>query len=294
MQIEGPIAVTGAAGLLGRAVVTELLAAGHDARGLDRAESHQPGDAYRHQRLDLVAYPEVEAALSGCSAVVHLAALPTPQAGSPAEVWSINTTTTGNVLAAAQAAGIRRVVIASSQSALGLPYATEVVTPRYLPVDEQHPCEPSDVYSASKLACEMLAEAFARGGALDVLCLRFPVIWDPARHTKHTSRRIDIPTQGAKSLWAYIDQRDAARGVRLAVESNLPGYELLNISSSRAFAPEPVPALVRRWFPDLTDIRAPLGDDAAMFDWRKAEARLGFTARYAWNLDGIDDLAANA
>lgn len=287
MKAAGPIAVTGAAGLLGRAVVAELLGAGQEVLGLDLVPTGTVAGRYRERLLDLLDRAGVERALEDCVTLVHLAALPSPHAGTPAEVWGVNTTTTGNVLAAAQAAGICRVVLASSQSALGFPYAADIVTPRYLPVDEQHPCEPSDAYSASKLACEILAEAFSRGGSMDTVCLRFPVIWDPARHVEHISRRLGAPLQGAKSLWAYIDVRDAARAVRLAAESEAAGYELLNITSARAFAPEPMHGLVGTWFPDLTDIRVPLDAETAAFDWRKARARLGFTTRYAWYPDRI-------
>jgi UDP-glucose 4-epimerase len=285
------IAVTGAAGLLGRAVASELVASGFEVRGVDLAPSPAAAMA-SYVRADLTDHDEVRRALAGCAGVVQLAALPSPSSGTPADVWRINTTIAGNVLVAARELGIANVVFASSQSALGLPYASRVTEPLYLPVDEAHPRWPSDVYSASKAASEDLAAALCRTGGLNVACLRYPVIWDPARHGEHVARRLAVPEQGAKSLWAYVDLRDAARAVRLAMEAGITGFHMLNITSTRAFADEPISALVERWFPALTDIRASLSGDAALFDWTLAERTIGFRARYVWTRDRIIDMAA--
>lgn len=288
-----PIAVTGAAGLLGRAVVADLLSAGYAVKAIDRAHvEDRPMPGLERVVAELTDHAAVDAALATCAAVVQLAALPTPTSAPPAEVWRVNTTIAGNVLVAARAHGIKSVVLASSQSALGLPYARNVQTPVYLPVDEGHPRWPSDVYSASKAATEDLAEALCREGGLNVCCLRYPVIWDPARHEEHVARRLGMPEQGARSLWAYVDLRDAARAARLALEADISGFHVLNITATRRFAEESAPALVARWFPGLEDIRTRLADDAALFDWRKAEQKIGFRARYVWTGDGIVDVEA--
>lgn len=286
------IAVTGAAGLLGRAVVAELLAAGFAVRSIDRVPPPAaPAPASEHVIAELTDHAAVVRALAGCAGVVHLAALPSPASGTPSEVWRINATIAGNVLFAARESGIRDIVTASSQSALGLPYASRVTAPLYLPVDEDHPRWPSDAYSASKAASEDLAMALWRESEINVCCLRFPVIWDPAKHAEHVARRIGAPEQGAKSLWAYVDLRDAARSVQLAVEARLSGFRLLNVTSRRAFADEPMPELVERWFPGLRDIRVPLTPDGAIFDWRRAEREIGFRARFVWNRGGIAEEA---
>ncbi len=284
----GLIAVTGVAGLLGRAVVAELVAAGFRVRGIDLvAPAAGSALARDHVTTDLTDYAAARAALAGCAAVVQLAAVPSPASGPPAEVWRINTTIAGNILTAAKECGIGDVVIASSQSALGLPYARSVVAPLYLPVDEDHPLRPSDTYSASKVALEQLAEALCREGGLDACCLRYPVIWNPARHDEHVAQRLGVLEQGAKSLWAYVDLRDAARATRLALEARRHGFQVLNITATRAFADEPVEALVEKWFPELTDIRGPVSGNAALFDWRRAAETIGFRAHYVWTKNGI-------
>ncbi len=282
------VAVTGAGGRLGRAVCAELLAAGCAVVGIDRTDPHDgtaEGPVVRRV-LDLRSGESLKAALEGCDAVVHLAALPTPAAGTPAQVWGENCETAGAALFAAADAGIRAFVLASSQSALGLAWAETIVPPAYLPADEDHPCWPSDAYSASKLAGELLAAAWCRRGALDVRCLRFPVIWDPAARDEHVRRRLDAPDQAAKSLWAYVDLRDAARAVRLCLERPRAGFEILNVTAARAFAPAPVAELVERFFPRLRDIRVPLAADTALFDPRRAEAAIGFRARHVWTPGG--------
>jgi nucleoside-diphosphate-sugar epimerase len=208
-------------------------------------------------------------------------------AASAGTVWSDNTLTVGNVLFAAADRGVRLVVVASSQSALGMPWAGDLIVPDYLPVDEDHPCVPSDAYGVSKLAGEELCRALCRRGAVDVRCLRFPVIWEASNHALHTARRLSAPEQAAKSLWAYIDARDAARATRLATERPSAGFELLNVTSSRAFATEPMPSLVARWFPGVTDVRVPLESDTALFDWRRADTAIGFRSQFVWSPEGI-------
>lgn len=282
------MAVTGSCGLLGRSVLAELLAAGHSVRGIDRIEHPAPPSlGYRHIVADLRDVASVSAAIDGCDAIVHLAAWPTPTSASAETIWGDNTLTVGNVLFAAADRGIGRIVVASSQSALGLPWAHDVIVPAYLPVDEDHPCIPSDAYSVSKLAGEELCRALCRGGDVNVRCLRFPVLWEASHHAVHTGRRLNAPEQAAKSLWAYVDLRDAARATRLAMERTLSGFELLNVTSSRAFATEPMAGLVDRWFPGVTDIRVPLGPDTALFDWRRAHEAIGFRSQFVWNPEGI-------
>ena len=276
--------VTGAAGLLGRAVVAALHADGWEVVALDRPGAVAPRGIVAVDLRDAAA---AEAAIPAADVLIHCAALPSLDAGPEAVVWGDNLAMTGNVLLAAERRGIRTIVYASSQSALGLPTAPHLVAPDYLPVDEDHPCRPWDGYAQSKLAGEDLAAMIARRSGIGIWSLRFPVIWDPARHAQCVRRRLERPLQGAKSLWAYVDVRDAAIAVVKSTQHRSERMEVLNVTAATPFADRPMDELLREFFPDVNDIRTPVSADTPLFDNRRAIARLGFTARYRWTPRGI-------
>ncbi|MEM8540498.1 MAG: NAD(P)-dependent oxidoreductase [Pseudomonadota bacterium] len=273
------VAVTGASGLLGRAVVAELKLRGHSIRPIDQ---HVPsGEDWRP--VDLRNRAETDAAIEGVDAVAHLAAWPSPTAIHPRDGWNDNMILTSNVLFAALEADVQRFVYASSQTVLGLAWASPIIPPDYLPVDENHPCRPRDWYGASKLAGEHLVASNASVGPLTAFALRFPVIWEASEFKKAIGRRQSDPEQAARSQWAYIDARDAARAVRLSLEAQSTNYELLNIGAPSIFSKDCAQDLVERWFPQLS---LPPEIDA-VFDSRRAERVLGFRSRYLWNPNGI-------
>lgn len=273
------VVVTGAGGLLGRAVVSDLRANGHVVRPIDL---HAPnGETWG--AIDLRDRKAADATIRDADAVAHLAAWPNPMAVDARTGWTDNIGMTANTLFAALDAGVERFIYASSQTVLGLAWADPIIPPDYVPVDEDHACRPSDWYGASKLAGEYLVESYARNGQLSAYSLRFPVIWEASDFDRATGRRRSDPIQAARSQWAYVDARDAARAVRLSIETQSTGYRLLNIAAPRVFSAERVPELVKRWFPSLT-----VTDDVqAVFDSRRAETVLGFRGRYLWDLGGI-------
>jgi len=280
------VGVTGSRGKLGRATVGELRRAGLKVREIERI----PADGVIGADLRLA--EEAARALAGCDMVVHLAAWPTPHSAPAGEVFADNVAMASNVLHAAVSQGTRRVVVASSQSVLGLAWSDKVREPEYLPVDEAHPCRPGDSYSLSKLVTEQLAQLLAQRGEIDATVLRFPVIWDPEQFASEVAGRLGRPQQGAKSQWAFVDVRDAARAVRLALAAGKPGYRLFNIAAPHVFAPVSTAELVNEWYPALAaSAQAPSGQDAC-FDWRAARDGLGFVCRYRWTHDGIVDSGA--
>ena len=282
------VVVTGSEGLLGRQVVAALRADGADVVQVDIA-GRDHGDGF--VAIDLRSADAVAALLPACDVLVHCAARPSVESGPDATVWIENVQTATNVMLRAETLGVPRLVFASSQSALGLATAPEVITPDYLPVDEDHPCRPRDGYSLSKLTGEEFAAMVARRSGMAVRCLRFPVIWNAERYRQCIANRLNRPQQGAKSLWAYVDLRDAAEAVRLAaLLPGVTGYDILNITAARPFADRPVSDLIEEWFPGIGDVRAPLEPQTPLFDPVRATARLGFRARYAWTPEGVGDI----
>ena len=185
---------------------------------------------------------------------------------------------------------MRNIVLASSQSALGLAWAPVVRSPAALPVIEDHPCAPEEIYGVSKQVTESLFEMAARRDGADVAALRFPAIWDPAEFAESTRRRLANPQQGAKSQWAYVDARDAGRSVALALAAPVRGFRVFNIAADEVFADQDAAALARQWYPDRDGSR--LEGRGAVFSPARAQAELGFVNRYRWTPEGIEDRGA--
>jgi nucleoside-diphosphate-sugar epimerase len=134
MAMAQRICVTGASGKAGRAVVRDLLEHGYDVAATDVAASRADiGSGML--RAELTDYGQAVEALRRVDAVVHLANIPAPGICTPAVTFNANITMNFNVFQAAAELGLSRVVWASSETTLGLPFE---VPPRYAPVDEDH------------------------------------------------------------------------------------------------------------------------------------------------------------
>lgn len=290
------VTVTGAAGRLGREVVRDLIDHGFAVRLVDRASEAIAGDAGSVKDgsvvvCDLRSLPETQAAVRGSDVVVHLAAIP-DQKNDPAEVvLANNVVATYNVMSSAAVCGVRRVVYASSQCATGTPYSPFLQPLVYLPVDEAYPGNPIDGYGLSKYLSEAICEQISRAYEITIASLRYPAVWFADEFDLTVRGRLDDPLQGAKSLWSYVDARDAARAVRLAVRAEITGHEVFNIAAETAFTPD-VRRSVGEWYGD-TDVtfRSQLSGNRSLLDSSKACRLLGFHPRYVWTMGGVRDKA---
>ncbi|MFC7586508.1 NAD-dependent epimerase/dehydratase family protein [Nonomuraea antimicrobica] len=169
------VMVTGAAGRIGRAVLGLLAERGVPAAALVLDD---PGDL----PADLVVEGDatdpaaVRAALDGAGAVVHLAAIPTPEWEPAERVFAVNTQSTFTVLEEAGQAGIRHVCLAGSQAAGGLAFAARELHPAYAPIDDLLPSQAEDPYALSKLVDGLTAETMARRYGMGVVTLRLPFV----------------------------------------------------------------------------------------------------------------------
>ncbi|GIJ49443.1 UDP-glucose 4-epimerase [Virgisporangium aliadipatigenens] len=277
------IAVTGGSGKLGRAVVEELTAHGHEVVNLDIQAPRTPQGP--HTRVDLTDYGQVVGALagiddrhSGLDAVVHLAAIPAPGIAPNAAIFANNLTASYNVFAAARVAGIKRIVWASSETVLGLPFD---VPPPYLPVDEEYPARPESTYSLGKHLEEQMVAQFCRWDPeLTAVGLRFSNVMEPGDYAAFPAFDSD-PRKRIWNLWGYIDARDGAQAVRLALDYERPGTEVFVIANADTVMSRPSAELAAEYFPD-TPVKRPLEGTETLLSIDKARRLLGYTPRHAW------------
>jgi len=277
------IVVTGASGGIGRYVVADLLAHGHEVHALDRvpppAELAGNGATWSQGE---VRDPALMAALMETvrpGALIHLAALPTPHHGTPLEVFGTNVEATFVALEAAGNAGVRRVALASSISLLGLPYGADGLAPLYAPVDEAHPNIGTDPYALSKEVDEATAAMMHRRHHYQVIAFRIPATAPMDMHLKRMAEVAKDPADLARELWAYLDVRDAARAFAHAVERDIPGYHVINVMAPDTYSALPSAELMARYHPS-TPLRRPLVGREVPFDVTKCRDLLGFTPEH--------------
>jgi nucleoside-diphosphate-sugar epimerase len=268
------IAVTGGSGKLGRAVVAHLREQGHEVLVLDR-EAERDGASLA---VDLTNYGHVVDALEGLEAVVHLAAIPAPGIVPDAATFENNMLSTYNVLQAARKAGIKRIVTASSETVLGLPFD---VPPPYIPVDEEYDSRPESVYSLTKHLEEELARKLVRWDPeLSISAMRFSNVMAPEDYAGFAEFQDDA-TLRKWNLWGYIDARDGAQAVLRALELGAPGFEVFIIAAADTVMTRSNESLVAEVFPAV-EVRGELGMHDTMLSIAKARRVLGYEPQYSW------------
>jgi nucleoside-diphosphate-sugar epimerase len=275
------VVVTGGAGKAGRAVVADLLAHGHEVRSVDLVR----GDLDCEQLVaDLTDYGQTVDALNGAEAVVHLAAIPAPGLKPDEHTFRVNTTSTYNVFAAAPLLGLQRVVWASSETTLGLPFDRE--RPRYAPIDEAHPPLPESSYALSKIVGEAMAVQFARRHGIPYIGLRFSNIMEPHDYARFPGFWAD-PNLRRWNLWGYVDARDVAQSCRLALERPLAGAEVFIIAAADTVMNRPSAELMREVYPDV-ELRGPVGEHETLLSIANARRVLGYEPRFSWRSENTN------
>jgi nucleoside-diphosphate-sugar epimerase len=272
------IVVTGSSGQLGRQVVRDLTAAGHDVLGIDRVANSSMRPSWV---CDLSLTGGLFEACGGAEAVVHLAAIPAPNLMPDSVTFNNNVSAVYNVLKVAAALKIGKIVIASSIAAYGFLYAQKMPEPQYLPLDEEHPCQPTDSYGLSKVVGETIADSFATQMDASVSSLRLPGInFDP--EFKLIKERLGNPRYRLPGFWTYIDVRDAAEACRLALEAAPRGHTIFNVAAATSNMREPTDELLRQYLPTVKKREDKFVGNWSGMDSRKAERILGFRAQHVW------------
>ena len=269
------VVVTGSSGKAGRAVVADLLEHGHLVTGVDLAVPAQSPHSFL--AADVTDFGQTVECLAGADAVVHLAAIPAPDLRTEETTFRTNIVSTFNVFEAARVVGLERVVWASSETILGLPFERE--QPAYAPIDEKHPPYPESSYALSKLLGEELGRQLHRRTGTPHVALRFSNIMEP-----HDYERFPTFWDDARlrrwNLWGYVDARDVAQSCRLALDADV-GAEHFIVAARDTVMNRPSRGLMAEVYPDVP--YTPTGGDFdTLLSIEKARKLLGYEPRHSW------------
>jgi nucleoside-diphosphate-sugar epimerase len=217
-------------------------------------------------------------AMTGAEAVIHLAAIHNPNIAPTTVTYQTNVLGTFNVHHAAFRLGVKRVVSASSNAIVGWSYS-ERFLPDYLPIDEDHPLRPEDVYGLSKEIGETIARSYARKGVETVMLRPSGVV---------TAEELEkIKKDGGRKptgfyAYSYIDVRDLAVAFRLAVERPLPSGTVLFVVADDSTVAEPLCDLYPRIMPAIGDKARNLTGSKGAYSNARAKKLLGWRPVHSW------------
>lgn len=279
------VLVTGGTGSVGGFVVDELQARGHEVTVGGRTPDKEVEGA-RYVTLDVTDFEAVRETVEGHQAVIHLAAMPTPQRGKDHVLFGVNCAGTFNVFEACGQLGVRRVVNASSINWLGERFGRKPVPIQYFPIDEAHPGLPTDSYSFSKHVAEQIATYAWERHQVSSVSIRIPAVIEPGdpKYVKawRTAREKGDTDRMAPDFWVYVDGRDSAAAFVLGVEAEFDGAHPIFVNDDYNCYGLPSRELAAKAYPTVTEWREPIAGDEALVSCRRAKELLGWEPRYSW------------
>ncbi len=270
------VVVTGGSGKAGRAVVRDLVERGYDVLNVDLVAPKERLCPYLQANLTHLG--ETFEVLRDANAVIHLAAIPAPGIATEEVTFRTNVESTFNVLMAATSLRFERIIWASSETTLGVPF--EKVQPAYAPIDENHPLLPESTYALSKVIGEELARQFNRRTGIPIVGLRFSNIMEPEDYAAFPTYWEDSALR-KWNLWAYVDARDVAQSCRLALERPVAGAPFFIIAAADTVMNRPSRELMAEAFPTVKLVNR-LEEFETLLSIERARKILGYEPRFSW------------
>lgn len=287
------IVFTGGSGKAGRHVVPYLLGEGHEVFNLDLVPLDCPG--VNTLVTDLTDSGQTFNALSmhfdfeglqtgrgpaPVDAVVHFAAVPRILIRPDNTTFVANTISTYNVIEAAMKLGIRKVIIASSETTYGVCFAEGDKDYHSFPLTEDYDVDPMDSYGLSKVVNEKTARAFSMRYGADIYALRIGNVISPEDYARFPAFLADPPSR-KRNAWSYIDARDLGQIVHLCVQKDGLGFQVFNAVNDTITAWEPTRPFLDRWDGN-TPITRELDEFEAPISNRKIREVLNFSEKHDW------------
>ncbi|MVA71025.1 NAD-dependent epimerase/dehydratase family protein [Agrobacterium vitis] len=287
------IVFTGGTGKAGRHAVAHLQAKGYSILNLDRKPLDCPG--VNTLITDITDSGQVFNALtthfgfdgydhgappSAPDAVVHFAAIPRVMIEPDNSTFSANVVGTYNVIEAAMKLGVRKVVIASSETTYGVCFAEGDKDFHSFPLEEDYDSDPMDSYGLSKVVNEKTARAFAMRYKADIYALRIGNVIEPHDYANFPGY-LDNPMSRKRNAWSYIDARDLGEIVHLCIEKDGLGFQVFNAVNDTITADLPTREFLAKYCPDTPVLRE-MGENEAPISNRKIREVLGFKEEHPW------------
>lgn len=285
---------TGGAGKAGRHAIAHLTAQGHHVTNIDLAKLDHPGVKSLHVDLTdagqvfnaMQAYADYSDLDSGegmktYDAVVHFAAIPAILFRPDNETYRINVMSTYNVIDAAVRLGIKKVIIASSETTYGVCFADGEVKPLYVPVDEEHPVVPPDSYAMSKVVNEITAKSFQLRSGIDIYALRINNVIEPHEYAQNFPAFMANPALRRRNIFAYIDARDLGHMVDCCLRTDGLGYQVFNVSNDDMSVNITSDEVIARFYQGVP-VKRQMGPNETFYANDKAKKLVGFSPRHSW------------
>lgn len=285
---------TGGTGKAGRHVIPYLLDQGHKVMNVDLMPLDLPG--VHNLQADITDSGQMFNAMTSYAgfeelepgngvpkfdAVVHFAALSRILIKPDNETFRVNTIGTYHVIEAAVKLGIKKIIIASSETTYGVCFSDGQTNPKSLPLEEDHDVDPMDSYGLSKVVNEQTARSFQRRSGVDIYALRIGNVIEPHEYASLFPHYLKNPEVRRRNAFCYIDARDLGQIVDLCLQKDDLGYQVFNAGNDHNGAVIPSLELAERFFPGVPITRE-LGEHEALFSNRKIKEVLGFKERHNW------------
>jgi nucleoside-diphosphate-sugar epimerase len=289
------IAFTGGSGKAGRHVLPWLANKGYNVFNIDLAPLNHPGIA--NISADITDSGQMFNALSmhtgfddletpggpkPFDAVIHFAAVPRILLKPDNETFRVNAMGTYNVIEAAVKLGIKKVIVASSETTYGVCFAEGHRDFHQFPLDEDYDVNPMDSYGLSKVVNEKTARAFAERSGIDIYALRIGNVIEPHEYELFPEF-FAKPEMRKRIAWSYIDARDLGQICHLCIEKDGLGFQIFNAANDTVSSNIPSRELAKRYFPNVPFTRE-ISEFEGLLSNRKIRDVLGFKEEHDWRL----------
>lgn len=287
------IVFTGGTGKAGKHAVPHLLSKGYSVLNVDLKPLNLPGvntliadltdsgQAFNalSQHFGFEGY-ETGKVPSAPDAVVHFAAIPRVMIEPDNATFTANVVSTYNVIEAAMKLGVRKVIVASSETTYGVCFAEGDKDYHSFPLEEDYDSDPMDSYGLSKVVNEKTARAFAMRYGADIYALRIGNVIEPHEYSMFPAFQAK-PMSRKRNAWSYIDARDLGEIVHLCIEKDGLGYQVFNAVNDTITLNTPTRAFLEKACPNVKITRA-MGEFEGPLSNRKIREVLGFREAHNW------------